>query len=70
MRHAASSRFSYRNVLIAAGLAAALGVGSAFARPVAAAAPQPHGGGQSPDGSTGGNPAAAPAAAGIEHSPA
>jgi len=50
MRHPSSSRLSYHNVLIAAGLAAALGVGTAFARPVTATAPQPLGGGQSPEG--------------------
>jgi hypothetical protein len=70
MRHASSSRFSYRNVLIAAGLAAALGVGTAFARPLAAAAPQPLGGDQSPEGSAAGHPVPAPIAAGIEHPPA
>jgi hypothetical protein len=46
-------------VLIAAGLAAALGVGSALAEPVAADQ-QPHGGGRSPDGVAGGNAAASP----------
>jgi hypothetical protein len=64
MRHASSSRFSYRNVLIAAGLAAALGVGSAFAKPVTNTAPQqPLGSGQSPDGTAAGTPVAAPATA-------
>ena len=66
MRHASSSRFSYRNVLIAAGLAAALGVGTAFAKPAITPASQPLGGGQSPQGSAGGNPGSAPTAAGIE----
>jgi hypothetical protein len=70
MRHASSSRFSYRNVLIAAGLAAALGVGTAFARPLPATAPQPLGGDQSPEGGAAGHPVPAPAAAGIEHPPA
>jgi hypothetical protein len=64
MRQPSSSRLSYRNVLIAAGLAAALGVGSALAKPVSNTAPQqPVGGGQSPDGSTAGTAAAAPSAA-------
>jgi hypothetical protein len=64
MRHASSSRFSYRNVLIAAGLAAALGVGSAFAKAVTDTAPQqPLGGEQSPEGTAGGTPASVPAAA-------
>jgi len=67
MRHASSSRFSYRNVLIAAGLAAALGVGTAVARPVAATASQPPGGDLSPEGSAAAHPAQAPAAVGIEH---
>jgi len=57
MRHPASSRLQYRNVLIAAGLAAALGVGSALAEPVAADQ-QPHGDGRSPDGVAAGNAAA------------
>jgi hypothetical protein len=63
MRHPSSSRLSYRNVLIAAGLAAALGVGTACAKPVTAPASQPLEGGQSPEGTAGGNPAAAPVAA-------
>jgi hypothetical protein len=50
VRHRSSSRLSYRNVLIAAGLAAALGVGSAYARPGEASAGQPHGHGQTPKG--------------------
>jgi hypothetical protein len=41
MRHPLSSRRSYREVLIAAGLTAALGVSTACAEPAAAAAPQP-----------------------------
>jgi hypothetical protein len=64
MRQPSSSRLSYRNVLIAAGLAAALGVGSALAKPVTDTAPQqPLGGGQSPEGTAGGTATAAPAAA-------
>jgi hypothetical protein len=64
MRQPSSSRLSYRNVLIAAGLAAALGVGGAFAKPVTNTAPQqPLGGGQSPEGAAGGNPTSAHAAA-------
>jgi hypothetical protein len=62
MRHRASSRLSYRNVLIAAGLAAALCVGSALAEPVAADQ-QPHGDGRSADEVAGGNVAASPPSA-------
>jgi hypothetical protein len=49
MRQPLSSRRSYRDVLIAAGLTAALGVGTACAESGAAAA-QPHADGQSPNG--------------------
>jgi hypothetical protein len=66
MRHASSSRLSYRNVLIAAGLAAALGVGTAYAKPVTATSSQPRAGGQSPAGSAGSDPGSAPTSAGIE----
>jgi hypothetical protein len=52
MRYRSSSSLSYRNVLIAAGLAVGLGVGSATAEPAAATAPQPHSDGQSPNGQT------------------
>jgi hypothetical protein len=48
MRYPSSSRRSYRDVLIAAGLTAALGVGTAYAEPGAAAARQA--GGQTPNG--------------------
>jgi hypothetical protein len=48
MRYRSLSRLLYRNVLIAAGLAAALG---ASAAPVAAVAAQPHGDEHQPDGS-------------------
>jgi hypothetical protein len=53
-------------VLIAAGLAAALGVGTAYAKPVTATSSQPLGGGQSPEGSAGSEPGSAPTSAGIE----
>jgi hypothetical protein len=46
-----SSRRSYREVLIAAGLTAALGVGTACAEPAATCAVQPQADGQSPDSS-------------------
>lgn len=49
MRYRSSSSLSYRNVLIAAGLAVGLGVGSARAEPSAASAPQPRTDGQSPN---------------------
>jgi hypothetical protein len=55
MRYRSSSRLSYRNVLIAAGLAAALGVGTAYARPGATIAAQPHRDGQTPQGSVDGS---------------
>jgi hypothetical protein len=48
MRYRSSSSLSYRNVLIAAGLAVGLGMGAASAD--AAAAPQPRSDGQSPNG--------------------
>jgi hypothetical protein len=51
MRYRSSSRLLYRNVLIAAGLAAALGVGAACAEPRAAVGAQPHADGHQPDGS-------------------
>lgn len=51
MRHASSSRFSYRNVLIAAGLAAGLQVSTAYAEPKSAPAAQPHSGDEIPNGS-------------------
>ena len=48
MRYRSSSSLSYRNVLIAAGLAVGLGVvGSATAKPAAATAPRPQSDGQS-----------------------
>jgi hypothetical protein len=50
MRYPSSSRRSYREVLIAAGLTAALGVGSACAEPGAGTAPQPRADGQTPNG--------------------
>jgi hypothetical protein len=46
-----SSRRSYREVLIAAGLTAALGVGTACVEPGAPAAAQPRADGQSPNSS-------------------
>jgi hypothetical protein len=49
MRYRSSSSLSYRNVLIAAGLAVGLGVGAASAES-AATAPQPRSDGQSPNG--------------------
>jgi uncharacterized membrane protein len=54
MRYPSSTRRSYREVLIAAGLTAALGVGTACAEPGAADAPQAGGqasNGQNPTGS-------------------
>jgi hypothetical protein len=45
MRYRSSSRLSYRNVLIAAGLAAGLGVGSACAEPTESSAAKRHIGG-------------------------
>jgi hypothetical protein len=48
MRYPSSTRRSYREVLIAAGLTAALGVGTACAEPGAAAAAQA--GGPTPNG--------------------
>jgi hypothetical protein len=45
MRYRPSSSLSYRNVLIAAGLAAGLGVGTACAEPADGVAAQPHSGG-------------------------
>jgi hypothetical protein len=50
MRYPSSTRRSYRDVLIAAGLAAALGVGSAYAEPGSASARQPRADGQTPNG--------------------
>jgi len=71
MRYRSSSRLSYRNMLIAAGLAAALGVGTTYAQPGTAA--QPHGDGQrdgqTPDGSADGS-AASPFRAGEPAVPA
>jgi hypothetical protein len=52
MRYRSSSRLSYRNVLIAAGLAVGLGVGSASAKAGATSAPQPRSDGQSPNAQT------------------
>jgi hypothetical protein len=52
MRYRSSSRLSYRNVLIAAGLAVGLGVGSASAKAGAATAPQPRSDGQAPNAQT------------------
>jgi hypothetical protein len=49
MRYRSSSRLSYRNVLIAAGLAAALGVGTAHSKPGAGIAAQRHADRQTPD---------------------
>jgi hypothetical protein len=51
MRYRSSSRLSYRNVLIAAGLAAALGVVTGHSKPGAAIDAQPQRDGQTPDGS-------------------
>jgi hypothetical protein len=51
MRYRSSSRLSYRNVLIAAGLAAALGVVSGHSESGAAIDAQPQRDGQTPDGS-------------------
>jgi hypothetical protein len=55
MRYRSSSSLSYRNVLIAAGLAAALGVGTAYTRPGEAIAAQPHANGQTPKGAVDGS---------------
>ena len=52
MRYRSSSRLSYRNVLIAAGLAVGLGVGAASAKHGAATAPLPRSDGQSPNTQT------------------
>jgi hypothetical protein len=52
MRHPPSSRRSYREVLIAAGLTAALGVSAAQAEAGAASAMQPHGDGLTPNDQT------------------
>lgn len=65
MRHPSSSRLSYRNVLIAAGLAAALGVGAAQSKPASADAAQPHPDGLTPDSAVDGNAAVPPARAHI-----
>jgi hypothetical protein len=62
MRHPLSSRRSYREVLIAAGLTAALGVGTACAERAAAPQPQADGNG-SVDGSAVLQPAGAEGAA-------
>jgi hypothetical protein len=51
MRYRSSSRLSYRNVLIAAGLAAALGVVSGHSKPGDTIDAQPQRDGQTPDGS-------------------
>lgn len=50
MRYASSSRLSYRNVLIAAGLAAGLQVSTAYAEPKSAPAAQPQSGDELPNG--------------------
>jgi hypothetical protein len=57
MRYRSSSRLSYRNVLIAAGLAVGLGVGAGDAKAGAATAPQPRSDGQSPNAQTPNAPA-------------
>jgi hypothetical protein len=57
MRYRSSSRLSYRNVLIAAGLAAALGVVSGHSKSGAAIDAQPQRDGQTPDGSVAPAPA-------------
>jgi hypothetical protein len=57
MRHPPSSRRSYREVLIAAGLTAALGVSTAQAEAGAASATQPHADGLTPNDQTSNGPA-------------
>jgi hypothetical protein len=52
MRYPSSSKRSYREVLIAAGLSAALGVGTAYAEHGAASARQPQADGQRPNDQT------------------
>jgi hypothetical protein len=60
MRYRSSPRLSYRNVLIAAGLAASLGVGTACAEPTEATAAKRHIGGD-----MAGGPLAGPASGAI-----
>lgn len=50
MRYLSSSRLSYRNVLIAAGLAAGLGVSPAYSEPAEVPAAQPQRGNPIPEG--------------------
>ena len=50
MRNPTSSRLSYRNVLIAAGLAAGLGVSPGYSKPADVLAAQPQRGQPTPDG--------------------
>ena len=57
MRYRSSSSLSYRNVLIAAALAAALGVVTGHSKPGAAIDAQPQRDGQTPDGSVAPAPA-------------